>query len=895
MHQTSWYDATIEPNGPQPPQMPVAIDLRTEHRADPIGLDEPRPRLSWRVELAHPATHQASFAIEVAREPSFARAAIVWRSEVATGDPAIVYDGPPPGSRERRLWRVRLVDDRGVEGPWSAPGAWEMGLLDPADWAGRWIGWIDPTAASWSSRSPILRRSFRLPRAAVRARAHVTALGLVELTINGHRTDADRMAPGWTDYRQRIQYRSTDVLDLLRPGENVVAARLGRGWFAGDVGQFGAEQYGDFPALMAQIEVDLVGGRRIVVATDAAWRAHPGPIVADDLLMGEAWDARDEPTGWDGAGYRDDDWRAVVVQAAPGGRLVAQRDPGVDIVAELEPRAITDVADQRSIVDFGQNIAGHVRIRASAPAGTRIVIRHAEALDPQGGLYTASLRSARQTDSYTFRGEGSEVFEPRFTMHGFRYAEISGLAEGLEPGQLTARAVSSMGPATGSFACSDELVNAIHRNVHWGLRGGLVGLPIDCPQRDERLGWTADAAAMASSALFLGDTAALFEKWLVDLSDAQLPSGAYPDVAPRIGVTGSGNAGWADAGVLVPWSVYERTGNLGVIARQYDSMLRYLRFLEADQVGGVRHGGRYGDWLALETPTSFELIGTAYLARSAALFVRMAQLLGRHDDARPFARLAARARSAFRDRFMTAPGVLRDETQTGYALALGFELVAPSVRSVAAGRLAALVEEAGGHLLTGFLGTGFVLDALSDHGRHALATRVVRADTYPGWGYEVRQGATTIWERWNGWTPEDGFADPGMNSLNHAALGSVADWLHRTVAGLAPAEPGYATMLVRPRPGVGFAWARATHDSAHGHHAVAWTLDGAVLELTVEAPPNTAARILLPGAARDVVVDGHAAPARRPARDAPSGEFVRRFDLPWGRHVVQATLGEATR
>jgi alpha-L-rhamnosidase len=895
MHQTSWYDATIEPNGPRPLHMPVAVDLRTERRADPIGMDEPRPRLSWRVELAHPATRQASFAIEVARDPSFARAAIVWRSGVATVDSAIVYAGPPPGSRERRVWRVRLVDDRGVEGPWSAPASWEMGLLDPPDWVGRWIGWIDPSAASWSSRSPILRRSFRLPRSAVRARAYVTALGLVELTVNGRRAGTDRMAPGWTDYRQRIQYRTTDVLDLLRPGENVVAARLGRGWFAGDIGQFGAEQYGDFPALMAQIEVDLVGGRRIVVATDASWRAHPGPIVADDLLMGEQWDARDEPTGWDEPGYHDDDWRAVVVQAAPGGRLVAQRDTGVEMVAELAPRAITDVGGERRIVDFGQNIAGHVRIRASAPAGTRIMIRHAEALDPDGELYTANLRKARQTDSYTFSGEGPEVFEPRFTMHGFRYAEISGLSEALEPGQLTARAVSSMGPATGSFACSDELVNAIHRNVHWGLRGGLVSIPIDCPQRDERLGWTADAAAMAPSALFLGDTAPIFEKWLVDLSDAQLPSGAYPDVAPTIGVTGSGNAGWADAGILVPWLVYERTGNVEVIARQYDSMLRYLRFLEADQVGGVRHGGRYGDWLALEAATSFELIGTAYLARSAALFVRMAEMLGRHADAGPFVRVAARARSAFRDRFMTAPGVLREETQTGYALALGFELVAPSVRSIAAGRLAALIEEAGGHVLTGFLGTGFVLDALSDHGRHELATRVVRADTYPGWGYQVRQGATTIWERWNSWTPEDGFADPGMNSLNHAALGSVADWLHRSVAGLAPAEPGYATMLVRPRPGVGFTWARATHESAHGHHAVAWTLEDRRLELSVEAPPNTAARILLPGAARDIVIDGQAAPVRRPARDAASGESVRRFDLPWGRHVVQATLAEAAR
>ena len=869
--------------------LPVAVDLRVDGSVDPIGLDEPRPRLSWRVELAHPATRQASVAIEVASDPSFAPAAIIWtRTEVASADPAIVYDGPPPGSRERRFWRVRIVDDRGVEGPWSAHASWEMGLLAPDDWVARWIGWIDPATASWSSRSPILRRSFRLAGAAARGRAHVTALGLVELTINGRRVGADRLAPGWTDYKRRIQYRTSDVLDLLRPGENVVAARLGRGWFAGDVGQFGAEQYGDFPALMAQIEVDLVGGRRMVVATDTSWRAHPGPLVADDLLMGESCDARDEPMGWEEPGFADDDWRPVIVRAGPGGRLVAQRDPGVGIVDELEPRTITNVEPGRQIVDFGQNIAGHVRIEATQRAGTTIVIRHAEALDPEGGLYTANLRSAKQTDSYTFRGEGPEVFEPRFTYHGFRYAEVSGLAEALDPGQVTARAISSMGAATGSFACSDELVNRIHENVVWGLRGGLVSIPTDCPQRDERLGWTADVAAMAPSALFLGDTAPVFEKWLIDLSDAQLPSGAYPDIAPRIGVTGSGNAGWADAGVLVPWLIYERTGNPRVLERQYDSMRRFLRFLEADHIGGLRHGGRYGDWLALEGPTSLELIGTAYLARSAALFVRMARLLGHDGDADEVARLAVQARTAFRHRFTSASGTLGEETQAGYALALGFDLLPRHARSVAADRLAHLIEAADGHLLTGFLGTGLVLSALSDTGHHDLATRLARQDTYPSWGYEVRQGATTIWERWNSWTPEDGFADPGMNSLNHAALGTVADWLHEHLAGLAPGAPGYRTMLVRPRPAAGIEWARAAHESPHGRHSVEWQADPRRLEVTVDVPPNTFADVVVPGERRTLAVDG-----RRPR--AGAGGVVRvassatghRLTLSWGRHVIE--------
>ena len=869
--------------------LPVAVDLRVDASVDPIGVDELRPRLTWRVELAHPATQQSSFAIEVAGDPTFAPAAIVWAlPDVVSADTAVVYDGPPLASRERRSWRVRVVDDQGGTGPWSSPASWEMGLLAPDDWVGRWIGWIDPALPSWSSRSPILRRSFRLPGAAARARAHVTALGLVELTINGRIVGVDRMAPGWTDYRQRIQYRTTDVLDLLRRGENVVAARLGRGWFAGDVGQFGAEQYGDYPALLAQIEVDLDSGRRIVVATDASWRAHPGPLAADDLLMGETRDAREEPTGWVEPGFRDDDWRPVVMRAAPGGRLVAQRDAGVAVVDELEPRAITSLGPGRQIVDFGQNIAGHVRIRASEIAGATIVVRHAEALDHEGGLYTANLRTARQTDSYTFRGDGPEVVEPRFTCHGFRYAEVSGLSEALDPDQLTARVVSSMGPATGAFACSDELVNAVHQNVVWGLRGGLVGIPIDCPQRDERLGWTADAAAMAPSALFLGHTAPVFEKWLVDLADAQLPSGAYPDVAPTIGVSGSGNAGWADAGVLVPWLIHERTGSVAVVERQYDSMLRFVRFLETDHVGGLRHGGRYGDWLALEDPASLELIGTAYLAHSAALFVRMARLLGRDGDADEIARLAARARAAFRRRFTTAAGMLGVETQTGYALALGFDLLPRRVRVRAADRLAHLIEVADCHLLTGFLGTGPALLALSDHGHHELATRLARQATYPSWGYEVRQGATTIWERWNSWTPEDGFADPGMNSLNHAALGSVADWLHRHLAGLAPGAPGYRTMLVRPRPAAGIEWARASHESPNGFHSVEWNLDRRRLEVTVEVPPNTFADVVVPGKGRTLSVDGRRARSGTGAvvRVTSSGTD-RQLTLSWGRHVIE--------
>ena len=866
---------------------PLAIDLRTEGRVDPIGLDTPEPRLSWRVDLAPPAIRQASAEVQVGTHPAFHPQHRIWSAEVRGSEAAVTCRGPAAGSRERRFWRVRLTDDRGRAGAWSAPASWEMGLLAPTDWSARWIGWIDPALASWSSRSPLLRRAFRLTRPVVRARAYVSALGLVELTINGRVIGADRMLPGWTDYRRRIQYQVTDVADLLAPGENVLAARLGRGWFAGDVASFGAEQYGDYPALLAQLEVVLAGGRRQRIATDTAWRAHPGPLVADDLLMGEAVDARDEPPGWREPGYDDAGWQAVVRCAGPGGALVAQRDGGVGVVDELAPSKITSTAAGARIVDFGQNIAGHVRIRVGLDSGQVLSVRHAEVLDDRGELYTANLRGARQTDTYTARGDADEVFEPRFTTHGFRYAEISGLVGDLDPSQVVARAVSSLRRRVGSFECSDELVNSIHRNIWWGLRGGLVGLPTDCPQRDERLGWTADAAAMAPGALFLGDTAPLFEKWLVDLADAQLPSGAYPDVAPVVGVTGAGNTGWADAGVEVPWLLHERTGDPSVVARQYDSMHRYVRFLEADQSGGIRHGGRYGDWLALEDTTSLELIGTAYLAHSAALFARMARLLGRDADADRAARLAGRATTAFRRRFTNGPGRLRHETQAGYALALAFGLLPRAARRPATDRLASLIEAADGHLLTGFLGTAVVLPALSDGGHHELAVQLVRQETYPSWGYQVRQGATTIWERWDAWTAERGFADPGMNSFNHAALGSVADWLHGYLGALAPATPGYQTMLVRPRPAAGIDRVRTSHESAHGVHSVEWQTDGRVLEVSLGIPPNTFADVVVPRGARSIRVNGARARAGvGPVVRVGASGSGQRIAMSWGRHVV---------
>lgn len=864
-----------------------------------MGIDDPQPRLSWRSESDRRSTRQVAYRVQAALGPSFERVTLLWDSgETTSPDTMIPYGGPPLTSGQRACWRVQVTDNHDRVSAWSAVATWEAGLLEPADWIGRWIGYVPPVLA-WGADetdearpAPYLRRCFDLRGRVRRARAYASALGLYEMRLNGERVGSELLTPGWTDYRRRLQYQAYDITTMLRTGENVIGAQLGDGWYAGHMASFGPNHYGETPAFICQLRIELDGGPRVTIETDGSWRARPGAARLADLLMGEHVDGGSEPNGWDHPGFDDSAWAPPQFRAGPGVPLVAGRDEGVRVIETLSPISTTQRAPGRFLVDFGQNIAGRLRMDVSGASGTTLSLRHAEVLDDAGELYLANLRTAEALDTYTFRGNAIETFEPRFTYHGFRYAEVDGLAEPLDPGQVTAVAISSATRTIGSFECSDALVNRIHANVAWGLRDNFVSIPTDCPQRDERLGWAADVQVFAPSALFISDVANLLEKWLVDLSDAQLPSGVYPDTAPHVGHVGAGNAGWADAGVLVPWAIFERTGDRQVLERQYSSMRRLLLYLEADHTNGIRSSGRLGDWLSLGVPTDTDLVGTAYLAWTSATFARMARTLGKMDDATRFATLSSLARAGFIKSFVGADGSVAGETQTGYALALGFGLLPNVVRQPAADRLAHLVHADGTHLSTGFLGAPLVLAALSDHGHHDLACRLVRADTFPGWGYEVRQGATTIWERWNGWTPESGFADPGMNSFNHFAFGSVADWLHRYVAGLAPAEPGYKRAIIRPRPTGEFTWARASHQTPFGQIAVAWEVKDAILAITVDVPANTSAEVVVPADLSGVSVDG------RGAGDRFDGLLGVRADhhetslrLGSGRYLIEASLG----
>lgn len=825
-------------------------DLRVEGLAAPLGLTEREPRLSWRLDGPQAA----------------------WRVEVRdAGDDAVVFDSgrragadrrlvlPDAGwrSRQRLRWQVETwASEDTAEPAASAISTWEMGLLAPEDWEARWIGWIDPHVVTGEPEivmraepPPQLRRRFELAGPVASARLRITALGLFEVWLNGARVGRQRLAPGWTDYERRVEVWTFDVTALLRPGANALAATVADGWFAGNVGFFGRGQYGDNPALLAQLELELADGTRTVIATDSDWRAATGALRAADLQLGETVDLRREQPGWREPGFDDRDWGHAQRRAWPAAALVGRVAPDVEAVIELEPASIGAEANGATIVDVGQNIAGHLAVEWDGRAGEALVLRHGEMLDVDGTLWTANLYTAEQRDEVTCAQDGPAAYEPSFTFHGFRYAEVTGVPrERLR--RVRARAVSAALPQTGEFACSDPLLEQLQRNIVWSQRDNFVDVPTDCPQRSERLGWSGDVQIFAPTAAFNMDVEAFLTRWLEALFDGQNPMGGFPDVAPTRGLMSWGNAGWSDAAVVVPWVLHERYGDRRLLARVYPALRRYLAFLEADATDDLRFAGRYGEWVPLDGPTPSQLVGTAYLARSARLMARIAATLDHGEDAARYAALAARVGDAFARAFVARDGRVGGarETQTGYVLALAFGLVPAAVRETAAGRLADLIDTTG-HLATGFLGTPLALPVLSDHGRHELACRLAQKDTFPSWGFTIRQGATTIWERWDGWTEERGFHASTMNSFNHYSLGAVGDWMYRYLGGLRPRAdaPGYRRWMAAPMPGGTVTWARTRYRSAFGEHVVEWERDGEALRVELGVPHGTEAELRLPG------------------------------------------------
>jgi alpha-L-rhamnosidase len=823
--------------------------LRFEHRTAPaLGIGTATPRLSWQVPAADDGHAQTAYEVEIATGTTQAYT-------VQSPDQVLVpWPGEPLSSRQSAQVRVRV---RGNDdwSAWSEPATVEAGLLTPDDWSARFVS---PRDNPHGSPAPLIAGTADLPDGIVKARLYATAHGVYLPELNGRRVGTEELAPGWTAYQYRLRYQTYDVTELVRPGENKLEFLLGNAWYRGRIGfQDQKQLYGERLAVLAQLEVTTDDGQVHTFGSGETWTSRESNVLADDLYDGQTTDFRrtpGQPT-------------PVDVLDADLSLLVAPDGPPVRITDVLPAVEITTSPAGKTLVDFGQNLVGRVRLTVRGHAeGDEIVLRHAEVLE-NGELGVRPLRTAKATDTYILAGPDELTLDSPLTFHGFRYAEVTGVSD-LRKEDLEAVVVGSDLPRTGWFESSNELLNQFHQNVVWGMRGNFVDVPTDCPQRDERLGWTGDIQVFSPSASFLFDTAGFLTNWLADLAAEQQKDGSVPFVVPDVlRQDGPATAAWGDAATIVPWVTYERTGDAGLLARQLPSMRGWV-----DKMAGLAGdnllwsgGFQFGDWLDPTAPPDNpfrakadpDVIATAHLARSAEVVGKAAEIVGQTDLAREYTDLAERVRQAFAAEYTTEGGRVLSDAATTYALALQWALLPTEAQRQRAGeRLADLVRTSGFRISTGFVGTPLMADALADSGHPDLAYRLLLQTGCPSWLYAVTMGATTVWERWDSMLP-DGSINPGqMTSFNHYALGAVADWMHRRVAGLAAAEPGYRTIDVRPLFTEHLTNASAKHLTPYGEASVAWTRADGRVTLTVTVPVGSRAKVAVPGQDEPVEV-GH--------------------------------------
>ena len=876
------------------PRCAAPGELRFEHHTDPgpvLGIGTATPRLSWRVAGADPGYAQAAYEIRVDRAGSEPETITV-----ESGEQVLVpWPVAPLRSREAATVRVRVRGDGGWSG-WSEPATVEAGLLATADWTARFVS----PATGFDRPAPVLSGSLEVAGEIRSARLYVTAEGVYRASLNGQRVGDHELAPGWTAYQHRLRYQTYDVTPLVRSGSNDLDVLLGNGWFRGRLGFRGQRGlYGDRLALLAQLEVTTADGTVHRLGTGDGWTFADSAVLADDLYDGQRTDLRRTPGTP----------RPVETVDRDLDRLVAPDGPPVRVTEVLPARRVWRSPSGRTLVDFGQNLVGWVRLRVRGhDAGHEIVLRHAEVLEDDE-LGVRPLRTAAATDSWVLAGPDETTLEPGLTFHGFRYAEVTGVDD-LHAEDVEAVVVGSDLRRTGWFGSSHELLDRFHENVVWGMRGNFLDVPTDCPQRDERLGWTGDIQVFAPTASFLFDSAGFLTSWLADLAAEQQKDGSVPFVVPDVlRQAGPATAAWGDAATIVPWVLHRRTGDLGLL-----SMRAWVDRMAG--LAGEDHlwsgGFQFGDWLDPTAPPDDparakadpDVVATAHLARSAEIVAEAAGLTGDTATAEQYAGLAERVRAAFAREYASESGRVLGDAATTYALALQWALLpAAAQRATAARRLADLVRTAGFRISTGFVGTPLMTDALTEAGEPGLAYRLLLQTGCPSWLYPVTMGATTVWERWDSMLP-DGSINPGeMTSFNHYALGAVADWLHRTVAGLAPAAPGYRELLVRPVPDRRLTHAWARHDTPYGEAASGWERDGERFTLRVTVPVGASATVHLPGAAEPVRV-GHGdhewtVPDPCTAEPAlPAGATIRALmdhEPTWQRVVAAVTAAGAAR
>ena len=891
-------------------------NLRTELKHNPIGIDTQKPRLSWETESNERNWEQTAYQILcAANEADLAsHSNLLWDSGKIKSDNSvhIDYDGQKLNPGQRIYWKVKVWDKTDMPSEFSEVATWQMGLLDNANWKAKWISPDIEEDIHVSNPCLYLRKEFEVKPGLVQATSYITAKGLYEFNLNGKKHSEELFTPGWTSYHHRLQYQAYDIVNELTEGKNCIGIILADGWYRGYlVWQGNKNLYGDKLSLLFQMELTYEDGSKEIIISDTDWKSSTGPILKSDIYNGETYDARLELTGWNSPGFNSNTWSGVTILDDGYDIIVPSEGVPVKVTKTITPveRLITPKGE--IVYDFGQNLVGWVHIKVKGEAGNKFIFHHAEVLDQEGNFYIENLRDAKAEDIYILKGGSAEYYEPRFTFHGFRYVRISGCEKELCIQNIVAKVVHSDMKPTGDFECSDQFVTRLQKNIQWGLQGNFLDVPTDCPQRDERLGWTGDAQAFAPTACFNMDTSSFYRKWMKDFPVDQKKDGSVPWVVPNvIGTDGGGTGwsdgfgatGWSDAAVIIPWEVYKVFGDIRILEEQYESMKGWVEYMiNVSPKYIFNHGFHFGDWLSFAEYYSYkynapdygyagattekDLIATAYFYYTTGLMMKIATILKRKDDAEIYAAILPNIKEAFCKEFLTQTGRLTSNTQTAYVLALSFGLLPEDMISVAARRLADDVDYFG-HLTTGFLGTPLICQALTENGYADLAYKLLFNKRYPGWLYPVTMGATTIWERWDCIKPDGSFQTAGMNSFNHYAYGAVGAWLYGYVAGIQLNEnvPGYKHFSVKPYLTNELEYAKASFHSVHGLIDSHWERNESGIKLRVVIPANTTAEIHIPCESIDkILVD-------EKGLQATTGiELLGAFDE---RIIVKAGSGE---
>ena len=849
--------------------------LLCENLPDPIAVDALQPRLTWMLEAAakSPGRQLVQTAYEIRVAPDGAspdnESARSWSTgRIATDQSVhVVYAGQPLQSGRRYRWQVRVWDAQGKPSRWSETASFRMALLNTADWHAQWIepGYVEDSVLR---PSPFFRKKFAVNKKLRSAIAYITAHGLYEASLNGKGVGDACLTPGWTSYNKRLQYQAYDVTSLLQQGDNAIGVMVGNGWYRGYLAWGGQHNiYGKTLGLLFQLQLTYADGSTETVVSDNSWKSSTGEIVYSEIYNGEIIDARKQKPGWTTASYDDAGWSGVKTPGTSFDNLVATWNEPVKKHEVLHPMRIFRTPAGELVVDFGQNMVGWVHVNVKGNAGDSVKIYHAEVLDKHGNFYTTNLRAAREEDIYVLKGGGEESFEPHFTWQGFRYIRVEGYPGDLKPEDLYATVLYSDMPQTGSFSCSDSLLNQLQHNIEWGQRGNFLDVPTDCPQRDERLGWTGDAQVFSRTASFLRNVDNFFAKWLRDVAADQFASGAVPHVVPNVlGKNDGGSTGWSDVSTIVPWNMYLAYGDKKMLETQYPSMEAWIGYMidhSRDYLWNT--GGHFGDWLSYNGGGNGEraaitdpyLIAQTFFAHSTQLVIDAARVLGHQDDVAKYTDILAKVKAAFLREYATPDGRLVSGTQTAYVLALEFDMLPEAVRQSAAERLVKNIRDYNNHLTTGFLGTPYLCHVLSRFGYTDIAYTLLLQQTYPSWLYPVKMGATTIWERWDGQKTDSTFEDAGMNSFNHYAYGAIGDWLYRVAAGIDTYDsaPGYKKIRIMPHPGDSLAYMNADLDTYYGRIASHWKHANGQLTLDVTIPVNTTATIYIPSTGEATILE----------------------------------------